>query len=245
MYCPQCGKELLKDSNFCHVCGFALSGNLPKQASEYELCEIFFRIGKPKKSGFFGTSGSEEWDDCYFEAVVAGSGEKIGRSSNIYWTLNVAYLSGRDNNDLMDSKPYRDTVNILIQELTHKGWQILPTAGKYWYSYKCRRQLDSASLAQLTQSKLSRSTNSAFQQTIDESVAHAEASKKYLVLPKLDDIEYKILELLAQGLKVYEFADKLQLSTVATSTRLNELRKRFDVTTNEDLLQQAKKVGYL
>lgn len=127
IYCPQCGKELPDDANFCMKCGKPLTGGTqptPQQEPLWEYCTTGKR--QVKDGGIFHHS----------EYVMAARAVNPLRG-----TYDVAE-SDRfiDHQGIPDEKlvPYFDQ---LVKQLTADGWVLLPPESPWWYSRKFRRRV--------------------------------------------------------------------------------------------------------
>ncbi len=135
MFCPNCGKEIQDDFNFCPHCGLAQKENITPRSTpkvEWEVCEIEEEI--IKESGLFSNPQTR--------LIAKAVGPKGIYIADFSETVRFSLLLCGPDNDLLgktSKNPSIPILNSLVSKLTTDGWQPIEAHGKEWFSYKFRR----------------------------------------------------------------------------------------------------------
>jgi hypothetical protein len=134
--CPNCGKELPDDANFCISCGRLQKAGLtvPILRTKYELCEIDYFV----EEGFLNRKG-------LFGAVELGTQRKhlFGESESFLLSFEqmrgVGYWGPKQI--LTRTSEAFSVFNALVDRLVDEGWEQTGW-GHFWYSEQLRRRVE-------------------------------------------------------------------------------------------------------
>ena len=139
MFCPNCGKTVPNDVNYCAYCGTPLKDDLTPRSTakvEWEICEIEEK--KIKQGSLFG-KGPE---NVFIVKAIGPEGVNIIKQSRTF-NLTPSIHNPSDSYVQNEMKKWSEicvaTLNTIISELTTDGWEPVAEKGTYWYSYKFRR----------------------------------------------------------------------------------------------------------
>ncbi len=114
MNCPNCGKQLPEDANFCLQCGKPLQpgGQVQVQAPPYETCEI--RYSQTRQGILFRGEG-------VFWARARGPRGEYNAGSMTFWS-SKAWADYASRNDPAAMQAYK----ALVTKLESDGWERVP-----------------------------------------------------------------------------------------------------------------------
>lgn len=140
IYCMQCGTQLPDTAMFCLKCGKPVGGavqSTPQPEPKWEYCEIVYDDPQSKRK----KAWTKTYSDIIFWAKGVGPAgtfnalpdeEFLGKIAE--WGWDKVYPS-------TDSDADRKAVDALIARLGETGWELLPSKGESWFSYKFRRKV--------------------------------------------------------------------------------------------------------
>jgi hypothetical protein len=136
MLCPNCGKELPDDANFCTSCGRPQKAGLTVSIlrTKYELCEIDYFV----EEGFLSRKG-------LFGAVELGTQRKHLFGESESFLLNFEQKRGLGywgpKQILIRSNEAYSAFTALVYRLLDEGWEQTGW-GHFWYSEQLRRRVE-------------------------------------------------------------------------------------------------------
>jgi hypothetical protein len=132
MYCPQCGKEMPDDANFCLNCGRSLKSAMPvppQAAPRWEYCEIVSIVG--------GLMGGKS----YFAAQAVGSKGRYeaARSTKHFQAVPTEHGIALDTYTMGGKRLTEAALDEVMSALSADGWELTGEKGEWW-EYKYRRR---------------------------------------------------------------------------------------------------------